>query len=34
MKGKKKASDIMLNGIEEGQLSDIEFKATVKRKLS
>ena len=34
MKGKEKASQRMLNGIEASQLSDIEFKALVIRKLN
>ena len=34
MKGKKEASERMLNEIEASQLSDIEFKAMVIRKLS
>ena len=34
MKGKKEASEIMLNDIEASQLSDIEFKAMVIRKLT
>ena len=34
MKGKEKASERMLNEIQAGQLSDIEFKAMVIRKLN
>ena len=34
MKGKKEASEIMLNDIEASQLSDIEFKAMVISKLT
>ena len=34
MKGKEEASERMLNEIQAGQLSDIEFKAMVIRKLN
>ena len=34
MKGKEEVSERMLNGIEASQLSDIEFKAMVIRKLT
>ena len=34
MKGKKEPSEIMLNDIEASQLSDIEFKAMVIRKIN